>query len=160
MFQSVKDWLWSHPLLYPFILFVLACLVEIYARDIRSFLHNWPRTKKTVRGVAKDDLTKRLVLLKSLHNDSYQLILYLAHKGFELIIEWIVVAVTLSVILLVLHHTIEDILSSLIGVCLGALTGMFYDIRKVLNQLSDYDRAVTKLQNKLDDLKAKEVVAG
>ena len=99
MFQVLKDWAWAHPLLYPFILFVLACLVEIYGKDIRSFLHEWPRTKARAHKVKENDLCKRLVVLKALHNDSYQLILYLMNKCLMLIIEWFATAVIASVIL-------------------------------------------------------------
>jgi len=79
------------------------------------------------------------------------------NKCLMLIIEWFATAVIASVILVALHYKIEAIISYLIGVSLGIFTGMFYDVRKVINELIEYDESVTKLQKTLDELRAREV---
>lgn len=151
VFQALKDWAWAHPLLYPFILFVLACLVEIYAKDIRSFLHHWPRTNERWRNVKEKDLVNRLELLKTLHNDGYRLLIYLVSRAIGLFFSCFLTSFVVLVYAVLIHERNRGALAD--GVSFGLIVGTLYDVNGVLKQLINYDETVVDFQKRLSVLK-------
>lgn len=151
MWNSLKDWLWHHQLLYPFILFTLAAVVSIYSQDIKSFLHRWPRTKEHARRAKENQLGNRIQLLRALHNDSYQLLLYLSRRVIHDCYAGIrFIAVLYVVCLLVKTHTKPGFYFYFLG---GWLTGTLQLLNGVLRELDDFDATIVKLQLKLSELK-------
>ncbi|HEV8524854.1 MAG TPA: hypothetical protein VGQ71_10170, partial [Terriglobales bacterium] len=72
--QAVVYWLQNHPLAVAFALFVLSCVVSLYAAEIRFFLTKWPRNK--LREATLNRAKSRLRTLNMLHENSYHLLLW------------------------------------------------------------------------------------
>jgi hypothetical protein len=149
--HALKDWLWGHPLLYGFILFALSLLGSIYSQEIRAFLHSWPRTKEHRRRVKQTELSSRIELLKKLHNDSYQLLLFLAGR----IAGDCFKALVLVILMLVASGftKIKPQPGTYIWLLCGWFTGMFQWLNGVMKQLHDFDATVATLQSQLSELK-------
>lgn len=154
--QTLKDWLWSHPLLYPFILFVIACAVSVYSQDIKRFLHNWPRTKERSRRFTENDLTKRIVLLMKLHNNSYQLLLFMVYKITNYVFTCILTSILVIGIGVITHE--KSIRGSIFGVAFGLFVGVCFDLRTTVNQLYRYDEAVADLQKQRSKLQSEQIM--
>jgi hypothetical protein len=145
--KLVKDWLWAHSLLYPFLLFVFAALVSIYSREIKTFLHEWPRTTEQLRKYKTNRILSYMALLKSLHNNSYELVLYLAKRLLHdcyIAMIWFGVFVTAASWLRRPNSVWFG------GLFIGGwLTGMFQALTKVTKDLSNYDVTIKRLEQKL-----------
>jgi hypothetical protein len=144
--NTLTDWLKNHQLLYTFILFLLSAAFSLYAKDIRRFLHEWPKTKETARQVKRDKAAERLRLLQLLHNDSYQLLLYFSIQFMQIVLGCLISAAILFVISLFREKPF------LTGIYVGAWAGIFLgrldNLRSVVSQLTRYDSAVAGLQQK------------
>ncbi len=151
MLHTITEWLKNHPLLYPFILFVLAAFVSIYSAELKRFLHHWPKTAEHSRKAAQQVVIHRLAILNALHNDSYQLLLYFADKFITLVIEGLGLMVIISVIGLITKIHIELIVW--VSMMTGSLTGAVLEVRRVLKELVNYDQSVNTLQAYLAKLK-------
>jgi uncharacterized membrane protein (DUF106 family) len=151
MLHTITDLLKNHQLLFTLVLFVLSALFSIYASEIKQFLHNWPRTKERARKARENDLVERLALLKILHNDSYQLIIYLVNRFTGLIFSWLKAMAVLILIEIVSRTPLNQGLVE--GVVIGLVTGECYYVRVVLKELGNYDETVRNFQQRLSDLK-------
>jgi hypothetical protein len=150
MLHMLVEWFKNHPLLYPFILFLLAAFISVYTSDIKQFLHNWPRTKERARRAREHDLTERLVLLKTLHNDSYQLVIYLTSRLIHLAFSYLNAVILLIVVAIVSRTHIDAAMVE--GVVTGLVMGECYWVRGVLKELSNYDETVATFQERLAGL--------
>jgi hypothetical protein len=150
--NTLTIWLKAHTLLYPFILFLLSALFSIYSKDIKQFLHSWPKTAQKARQFSQQAATTRLGLLKVLHNDSYQLLLYFGTQFVGLFFEWLfLVFIPFGVIGIVTKKPVE--LGTYIAMMGGVFMGVCQEVRGVLVQLRRYDQSVTKLQEEIERLK-------
>jgi|SRR5579872_1178610 len=149
--NALKNWLWTHSLLYPFVLFALAAFVSIYSQDIKAFLHHWPRTKERWRKVKEKELIDRLALLKRLHNDSYQLLVYLTDQLIGLVFTCVITSLVLMIFNGIVHDT-KNTVGEIKGVWVGIALGMGQNIKGVLKELSNYNSTVARLQQRLAKL--------
>ena len=75
--RTSVGWFQGHPLTVSIILFFAAALISIYSTEIKHFLHHWPRTRKALHSSTRSFLTNRVVLLERLHNNAYEVLMYL-----------------------------------------------------------------------------------
>ncbi len=147
MLDTLTNWLKAHTLLYTFILFLLSALFSIYSKDIKQFLHSWPKTTEKARQFSQQAATTRLRLLKMLHNDSYNLLLYFGTKFVNLIFQWLFLAIALTVTGAIRRKQFEP--GVFIGLMAGWFMGVCQEVRGVLVQLIRYDQSIAKLQEEI-----------
>jgi hypothetical protein len=146
--QALTGWLKSHTLLYPFVLFLLSALFSIYSQDIKKFLHEWPRVKRRAHQDALRAATDRIELLTRLHNNTYELILYFATYGENLVFKAFVYGALLTLLSLLPHGKLEPV-PLYVGMMVGAVFGAWRDVRPVLMQLNRYEHSIAELKQKL-----------
>jgi MFS family permease len=146
-FRLLGDWFGRHPLLYTFLLFLIACFVSIYSSDVKRFLHEWPRTKVKARQANRLVVTQRLELLNHVHGNSYNLIFYFALQFIEMVFEFLLLAIVATILAKV--AAIKSLSGVMFGLFCGAFVGRCYTVRGVLKQLSNYDHSVSELQRQL-----------
>jgi hypothetical protein len=103
--KPIPDWLTAHPIAFALGLFALSAVISIYSKEIKTFLHTWPRNK--VRAGFLSLNRNRLSTLQHLHNNPYGLVLYLAREVFGLIYIFplFLIAYTALMYLLAAHFT-------------------------------------------------------
>src|SRR5438270_6485444 len=111
-------WPQGHPLAFTLILFVLAALVSIFSGDIRSFFRRLPHRIRTFRAISAEDSLK---LLESLHENSYNLLLFIAHRVFSILFAALVFFFVVSSFRYVVLHLTDD--SRLYTICFGMFAG-------------------------------------
>jgi hypothetical protein len=146
--HALLDWLRNHPVGYPAILFLLTCIVEIYAGDIKRFLHKWPRT--TAQAAARNSTIARLELLKSLQpGNTYNLLFYLAFQFITFVFQSLGIIIIADIVSVAKHWNISA------GIYFAMIAGIFIGtcntVRKVLWQLDSYPESVARLEKKLAD---------
>jgi hypothetical protein len=154
--QPLTDWLKDHPFLYPFILFLIGVAVSIYSQNVKRFLHDWPRTKEKKRQVQRNAVTRRLELLKLLHNNSYELIVYLGGRSvlmvYSLMFIGIVIGTAKALNLGVQNHKWAALAGVLAGILSGEFTGALRELHEIFRQLKSYEQSVTQLEQTLSKL--------
>jgi|SRR5437667_1507601 len=158
--HALIDWLQNHPVAYPAILFVLACIVSIYAGDIKRFLHQWPRT--TLRAAARNSTVQRLELLKSLQpGNAYNLLFYFALQFIGFVFESIAIIIVANIVFAAAHWKVAA--GTYFALIAGAFCGRCNTVRKVLAQLGEYPQSVAELEKQLADVQkpgAAEIIKG
>jgi len=147
----VIEWLRIHPVAYPAILFVLACLVSIYGPNIKRFIHEWPRAGSTLRSMARNSIANRLSLLKDLQpGNTYSLVFYLASQFVSSVVNATVLAVGLSIVAAVLHKNFA--FTTYLALIAGNFTARCNEIRRVLVELGHYQESIAELEKRLTSL--------
>jgi len=144
------DWLRNHPLGYPAILFVLACIVSIYAGDIKRFVHKWPG--KTARAAVRNSTAQQLELLKHLQpGNAYNLLFYFASQFIGFVFQSLGIIVVANIVSAVKYwHISADTYFSLVA---GLFCGRCNTVRKLLVQLGRYPESTAELEKRLADLR-------
>ncbi len=141
---QIAGWLKNHSLLYTFILFLISAAFSIYSKDIRRFLHEWPRAKEKKRQVQRKAVSRRLELLELLHNNSYELILYIADKVvlmvYGLIFFFVIVGASKTL------HKWATLAAVLSGILSGEFIGALQEMHEIFGQLKSYEQSVATLQ--------------
>jgi hypothetical protein len=144
-FQLVSDWTTAHPIAFTLILFVLGIIISIYSAEIKQFLHGW--TKRTWRQFNRRQAEQNLALLRRVHNNSYELQLYvlgsLAHFARQAVL-WNFIA--LVIVLGFLH---QPYTSSVWGIFGGFVIGWATRLEQLIIGLRNFDRNVAALQNEI-----------
>ena len=148
-FDILKAWCGEHTLLYPFLLFLASVLVSIYPQEIKRFLHEWPKTKATAHQAKRNILTKRLALLKTLHDNSYMLVFWLALNFVNYIFTCFIVVVVANI--LALFGKARPSTEVVLYICAGVFMGRCNTMRATSVDLSSYDETVTKLEQRLEE---------
>lgn len=151
MLQTLTQWPSTHSVLFTIILFVFAALISIYSEDIKYFLHHWPRTKENARKGKEGFLKDYLSLLKRVHNDSYQLTLYLATRIIRMLLYGMIVALVIPLTIAGFQH-VPLAPTTYLGMCVGWLGGMFQGLNKFLRELNHYDVTVANIEQALSQL--------
>lgn len=139
----ISRWHEAHPTGFELTLFLLACLVSVFSSAILGFLKSFPRKQRAVR-YRKD--VYRIQLLNLLHNDSYQLLLYVLSEvvwGVTTALLWSLFLIAFQ---LGLAHKIDS--SSLGSITVGILLGKAIQMRSVLAQLHNYEDSIEKLKQR------------
>ena len=126
------------------ILLVVSGVVSLYSKEIKEFLHTWPIKK--LHANDRNMSQHRLRTLEWLHNNTYNLVLYLALSVTETVqtaIYWNCAIVVGSLVFF--HHVPQylSFLSKLVGVCIGKGT----QVNIVLMELRDYEKSTTRLKS-------------
>ena len=153
MIHTLKDWLWAHPLLYSSVLALLSALVSIYSQEIKRFLHNWPRTAARMRQSVERDLTDEISLLRRLHNNNYELTLYLSRSFTTVVLSWFQSVILYVAVLLIGNHPLDfKPLESMFATVLVIIS---LRARSILKKLYDYNVAIEDLQSRLAKVQGK-----
>jgi hypothetical protein len=136
------DWIATHPVFTMFALFFASGLISLYSREIKGFLHFWPI--RTLRAANLNINTKRLYLLDSLHNNPYNLLIYLALEVtsyIESMFYWSLIVLMWN---LIFYHHIPswNFLPAILGTGIGKATQVSF----VLKQLWNYDNETDQLR--------------
>lgn len=145
--QTLKQWPSNHSVLFTIILFVLAALISVYSQDIKRFLHDWPNTKAKIRGMRQQRLQARLDTLNRLHDNSYQLLLFVVWKASKILFDMAVFGMVLFAISL--YTKIELTPKMYLGYFIGSLVGLFGSIKETTESLHKYTESVNQIQAKL-----------
>lgn len=140
-FGLVSDWCSKHPLTITFILFLLSVVISIYASEIKSFIRHWP--KSTLRAARRNTALHQKYILELVHNDAYNLLLYLAWNLVHVValaVLWLVFVNTISLILA--HHVTSLSLWTVIS---GIAVGKALKVKSRLEQLEHYENSIQKL---------------
>ena len=141
--NAVHNWLIAHPITWSLILLFVSGVVSLYSKDLREFLHTWPIKK--LRASDRNLSRKRLETLEQIHNNTYNLVLYLALAVTDTIktaIFWNCAIILAS--LLFFHHVPQDF--SLWSALSGVLIGKGLQINNVLVDLRNYENVTNGLK--------------
>jgi hypothetical protein len=140
VWQTLKEWPSTHSVLFTIILFLLAALISVYSQDIKRFLHDWTNTKQTIGKMRERNLTARLSLLKTLHNDSYRLLLFVVWKASHILFEMALFGMVLFLVSVYTKVQLKP--SAYLGYFLGSLVGLLASIQGLTASLYKYDESV------------------
>jgi hypothetical protein len=150
--NSLLAWPGHHPVAFSLSLFVPSALVSIYGSSIRSFIHEWPKHKFRER--RHRFIQGRLDELKKIHNDSYQLNLYvfwyLAH-GF---IRGMIFGGICVLVLLVTKQNPSGF--TFAAGLAGTVAGVLSRIKELIEDLENYETVIDSLSTELEDYQAVE----
>jgi hypothetical protein len=152
--DTLTNWLNAHQLLVGVALGAFfSAFFSTYAQEVKQFLHSWPKTTEMRRQGRRNQATNRLELLKTLHNDSYHLLLYFGLKFFSLILWWLILAIVLGVIGIIKHLEPRSFILLIGGMMVGVFMGKWQEVSGVLWQLTSFDESVEKLERKASGVK-------
>src|SRR5689334_25279779 len=77
------SWVKSHPAAYPLILAILGGLISVFSLNIKRAITHWPRSAASTW--SKTRKLNRLHLMKSIHNNTYALLIHLVIEGISLV---------------------------------------------------------------------------
>jgi hypothetical protein len=141
-----QDWSRSHTLTVTIILFFLAAFISIYSTEIKDFLHHWPRTRASFRDIARRKTQEELDILNRVHEDPYQLLLYLAWAAIKMIVTSLLYA---AGAVFSMRFNMRAALPLVVGLVFGECGATLRDVRSHVNKLYNYDSAVAKLEKEL-----------
>lgn len=152
IFHSSVTWLQGHPLSVSFILFGLATVISIYASDIKRFLHSWPRSRKTILAINRNKATHTLNLLKVVHNNPYQLLMYFIWNIVSVVVTAFYINAGFIAVAWISTRklTVVSIWPTMAGIALVRT----FEVRNTLRQLYDYDASVKELEQTIRDYEA------
>jgi hypothetical protein len=153
MFTNLIAWLRLHPLTITLVLFTIGCLVSLYATEIKDFIRHYPKNR--FRSYVVNDAKRRLELLRSLHNNSYSLLLYIASALVEGVWFAFYVQIGYSIISASLFHSPSPSWSLFIG----GLVGTVIKLRLMLRELRDYEHSVDHLSRLVQTYEASRTSA-
>jgi hypothetical protein len=154
--QTLKAWPSTHSVLFTVILFLLAAFISVYSQDIKRFLHDWPNTKEKIRKARERELTARLATLKTLHDDSYQLLLFVVWRVSKTSFEMAAFGMALFFVSLYLNVQLKP--TMYLGYFLGSLVGLFGFIKGITVSLYKYDESVKEIEEKVARLRQPALV--
>ena len=138
----IHDWIATHSVTMMFVLFAASGLISLYSKEIKGFLHVWPI--RTLRAANLNVNRKRLQLLESLHNNTYNLVIYLAlsvTSYIDAMFYWFLIINMTSLVFS--HHVATwSFLSAILGVGIGKTT----QVSIVLRELWSYDKRTQELR--------------
>jgi hypothetical protein len=128
-----------------FALFFVSGLISLYSKEIKGFLHSWPI--RTLRTADLNMSKKRLQLLESLHNNTYNLVIYLALSVTSYVDAMFFWFVILSLTDLIIFHTFPkySFLPAITGVAIGKTT----QVGIVLKELCNYEKRTEELRQEI-----------
>lgn len=145
--QTVIDWAHQHPTALTLILFLVSCAISIYGREVRGFLHNWPRTSKAIDTVSYRMAQHDLAEIESLHKNTYNVLLYslsLFVAGSKRIVIVVGILYTLSAVAKSPLST-----TSVIGLALGMFMGRISDLGHLVHRLIHYEESSAVLKKEI-----------
>jgi len=149
--HSFAEWLRNHPVASFLIPIAVGLLGNVYSGNLKRFLHQWPRSKRTMRAGARNIAITRLEQLKHLHpGNAYNLLFYFALHFIGFVFESLAWVVLVTIVSWVAHWKVpEGVFFGLVG---GVFLGRYNTVRKVLWDLNDYDHSVAKLEKQIADV--------
>jgi hypothetical protein len=144
----------------PLLMFLLSCVVSLYPNAIRRALAVPPnKARGWWKSRRLDYYTTELAHLKRLHNNAYELLLFvLIQVGSAGLVTTFMLMVTASIYLadLIAHQPFTFISSQTIrvdiGVFLGIWTGSFARVFVMAVQLTSYEPRVSYMETKVAEL--------
>ena len=143
--STVHKWFIQHPIWLNVILGVAFFALSMYSKEIRLFLHFWPRKK--LHSNDRILTGQRLQTLERLHNDTYALVLYLAvaiTNTFVSAVVWNAIALGLWVLFI---HTKPSF--SLWTIVLAAFIGRIMQVNMILKELCTYEKSIADIKRSM-----------
>lgn len=152
MLTKFVIWSHSHSLTISFVLFFVGSLISVYSSEIKGFLREYPKNR--FREYVRNNSSRRLALLRRLHNNSYELVLFIAWKAVDGL--WFAFYVQIGYDILTNTHASS---SSSWSLLLGGLVGTGLGIRITLKDLCNYERSVESLSRLVGEVQPPQTVA-
>jgi hypothetical protein len=146
--KTILSWPQNHPVAFPLILFLLASGISVYASDIKRFIHEWPRNK--LKEISRRNLEQRLANLKLMHNNVYELSLFVYQQLATGFIAGIIIgfAISNAALLVLQHFSVAPFFTALAG----TLFGSALNIKHMVTQLQHYNAEIARLSTELSEL--------
>ncbi len=144
---STHNWIVGHPVTMMFAIFAASGLISLYGQEIKGFLHTWPI--RTLRSANLNVNRKQLRLLESLHNNTYNLLIYLAlavTSFFGTVLSWFIFLNLANVIFSLHFAPLLMLAPALVGVGVGQSTKM----NIVLRELCQYEKRTAELRDSIE----------
>jgi|SRR5271157_2642667 len=150
--HSLADLISRHPVSFSFCLFVLGCLISVFAADIRRFLDVRPRQFRKLLFVARAAFYRvRIESLDQAHENTYGLLLRVLEpvvSALALIGTVVVLHFLLTIDPVVLHRPYrrwEQIGELILSLASGFVAGRLLSLGDLLRRLASYDKSREKL---------------
>lgn len=146
-YDSIVDWSGRHPTALALILFALGCVISLYSKEIRKFLHTWPRTSNAIDNISYKMMKHDLAEIEALHNNTYNLVFYA--------LSLFVAGTTRIVVVVGAIYLLNDIAKSpmsttaVIGLSLGMFMGRVGDLRRLVDRLINYEKSSAFIKNEI-----------
>jgi hypothetical protein len=152
--DAAHDWISGHPVATMLTLFFVSGLISLYSKEIKGFLHVWPI--RTLRAYNRNNNRNRLRLLESLHNNTYQLVIYLALSALSVFLS----ALTWYALLLPVYFlfSAHPVFIQPWSIILGVATGKASQVSIVLRELGNYERRTEELRTAIEHDESKLAV--
>jgi hypothetical protein len=144
---STHKWIVDHPVVMLFASLIASGLISLYSQQIRGFLHTWPI--RTLRSANLNVNRKQLQLLESLHNNTYNLVIYLALAATSFVgtaFNWLI-CLNFANLIFSLHFTLQLML---IPAIVGPIFGKSMQVNIVLRELCHYDKRTAELRASIE----------
>ena len=144
--DATHGWISGHPVATMLTLFFVSGLISLYSKEIKGFLHVWPI--RTLRAYNRNNSTRQLRLLETLHNNTYKLVIYLAHSVVSVILSTLSWYVLLTAINLWFspHPTFAGPWPILWGITVGKAL----QVSTVLQELGNFETRTAELRTAIE----------
>lgn len=142
--QVVSNWITAHPIAVTFVLFAIGILVSLYSSEIKRFLHGW--TKRKWRDLNRKQAANTLALLRRVHNNSYEFLLYIFGRLAHLITQAVWMNLALLAFAGFTHASLGTSMWSIFG---GLLIGWAYQLKELIKSLYNYEKSVKYWEDEL-----------
>jgi hypothetical protein len=142
MLHALHEWLAEHPITLTVGAGAFFFLLSLYSAEIRAVIHFWPR--KAAHANDRILSARRLQLLERLHDNTYALVLWLAHTAVDTMI-WSIILGPIGAAWL---HWSSHASGSFSGasIIIGVVTGKAFQVRLVLSELANYEKSVASIK--------------
>jgi len=138
-------WHQEHSLLFELILFFLACLVSVFSSRIYSFITEWPGKK--LRERRRELLEDELNLLRRIHNNVYELNLYVYRDIADALNRSLLYGAAFAVVTSLVIQKPSPY--TFVAISVGIMIGQISNIGTTITRLQHYDDAVANLSAEL-----------
>jgi hypothetical protein len=141
----IPEWVYTPQMIVTYVLFVLAALVSLYTAEIRRFIRS---AGQTPRAMMINRLKYRKRFLEDVHDNPYNLLLFLAW----MLVNTIMVAIWMLLILAVLKLVFK-LDWSFYSVFGGLIVGRVMNVASHVNWLYNYEEQIAWIDKELVRLK-------
>jgi hypothetical protein len=148
--HSVYVWWTTHSGWVNFIYFVIAVWISLFTARAREFViapFRYSAARMNLK--ARRDLQNQLVTIKSIHNDTYKLAMYVAYGAVDAVVWSGIMTVCFYFFLIVVAMVMHDKFTLSIGpysMFFGGIIGRATVMRQTLGYLYNYDESVKMLE--------------
>ena len=134
--------------IWTVLLFLASCLVSIFSHELRLLFQKGGRGIGAMMLKSDQDVLKQL---HTLHDDAYNLVLWVCLQFRAAMLETLVIAV-ITFILWSERGTpgVIPVLNIVFGLVVGAWISVWLRVFNTLTRLEDYDKSIARIQKRID----------